>query len=50
MKHSNFQLNWTEGVSLRNSTIFSSNLKHHPGFELGGLEVEFGLGLVGCEI
>jgi hypothetical protein len=41
-KHNNFQLNWKEDVAYRNSTISAWNLKHHPGSELGALEVEFG--------
>jgi hypothetical protein len=41
-KHTNFQLNWTEGVAYRNFTISARNLKHHPDSELGALEVEFG--------
>jgi hypothetical protein len=40
-KYINFQLNWTEGVTYRNSTISTQNLKHHPDSELGALEVEF---------
>jgi hypothetical protein len=28
-------------VAYRNSTILAWNLKHHPGSELGALEVEF---------
>jgi hypothetical protein len=27
MKHTNFQLNWIEGVAYRNSTIFSTKVK-----------------------
>jgi hypothetical protein len=49
-RHTNFQLNWTEGVAYRNSTILAQKLKHHPSFELGALDVEFGPGLVGCKI
>jgi hypothetical protein len=26
-KHTNFQLNWTEGVAYRNSTIFNTKVK-----------------------
>jgi hypothetical protein len=29
-------------VAYRNSKILAWNLKHHPNFELGALEVEFG--------
>jgi hypothetical protein len=29
-------------VAYRNSTILARKLKHHPGSELGGLEVKFG--------
>jgi hypothetical protein len=49
-RHTNFQLNWTEGVAYRNSTILAQKLKHHPSSELGALDVEFGPGLVGCKI
>jgi hypothetical protein len=58
-KSTYFQLNWTEGVAYRNSTILARKLKHHPGSELGTLEAEFGplpmgnltrVGLVGCKI
>jgi hypothetical protein len=42
MKHTNFQLNWKEGVAYRNSQFSAQNLKHHPSSELGALEVEFG--------
>jgi hypothetical protein len=28
-------------VAYKNSRIFSTKFKHHPGSELGGLEVEF---------
>jgi hypothetical protein len=31
-KHTNFQLNWTEGVAYRNYTICSTKVKAHPGF------------------
>jgi hypothetical protein len=41
-KHTNFQLNWTEGVTYKNFIIFSMKFKHHPDSELGALEVEFG--------
>jgi hypothetical protein len=41
-KHTNFQLNWAEGVAYRKFTILARNLKHHPGSELGALEVNFG--------
>jgi hypothetical protein len=26
-KHTNFQLNWTEGVAYKNSTVFNTNVK-----------------------
>jgi hypothetical protein len=41
-KHTNFQLNWTEGVAYRNFTIFSTKVKAPSGSELGALEAEFG--------
>jgi hypothetical protein len=40
-KHTNFQLNWTEGVAYRNFIILAWNLKHYPISELGALEVKF---------
>jgi hypothetical protein len=40
-KHTNFQLNWIEGVAYKNSTILAQNLKYYPGSEFGALEVEF---------
>jgi hypothetical protein len=42
MKHTNFQLNWTECVAYKNSTIFSTKFKATSGSELGALKVEFG--------
>jgi hypothetical protein len=59
-KHTNFQLNWTEDVAYRNSTIFSVNLKAPSRLRVSCLrsqiwassrgQTRLGWGLVVCEI
>jgi hypothetical protein len=59
-KHTNFQLNWTEDVACRNSTIFSTKFKAPSRVRVRCLrsriwasshgQTRLGWGLVGCEI
>jgi hypothetical protein len=59
-KHTNFQLNWTEDVACRNSTIFSTKFKAPSRVRVRCLrsriwassrgQTRLGFGLVGCEI
>jgi hypothetical protein len=59
-KHTNFQLNWIEGVVYRNSTIFSTKFKAPSRLRVRCLRSQIwassrgqprlGWGLVGCEI
>jgi hypothetical protein len=59
-KHTNFQLNWTEDVAYRNSTIFSTKFKSPSQLWVRCLrsriwvssrgQTRLGMGLVGCKI